>query len=244
MGIISGPRTLPLITSIPYLKEYLTSHHPSASNPNSKLFVSYRRANFGQPITRDGMLKHYQSYYRNIFFPNLLKEPTIPAEDKEAIDRLLKKKWNLYIFRHSALTHKSQILTEANLRDRAGWSINSKMPSVYLHYFGTESCNSLLESHGIIKTENSETMHLMSVQCFCCGERNKPTSSFCIKCKTALKYDEFIKNLEKENVKHREEMKVIYDRIDRMDRILKLIEHNPILSRAKRSALERIANTK
>lgn len=47
------PRTLPLIISIPYLKEYLTSHHPYAHNPDSKLFVSFRRAHFGQPLVMD-----------------------------------------------------------------------------------------------------------------------------------------------------------------------------------------------
>ena len=31
---------------------------------------------------------------------------------------------------------------------------------------------------------------------------------------------------------------------NRMDRIMKLIEHNPILAHAKRSAQERLANTK
>lgn len=65
-------RTLPLITSIPYVKEYLTVHHPYGDNPESKLFVSFGKANFGQPITRDGMLKHYQSYYRDNYFPSLL----------------------------------------------------------------------------------------------------------------------------------------------------------------------------
>jgi integrase len=148
-------RTLPLITSIPYVKEWLSSH-PFANNPDSKLFVSLGRYNFGQPLTRDGLLKHYQSYYRNTHFPNLIKDPIVPANDKETIRRLLDKPWNLYIFRHSALTHKSQILKEATLRDHAGWSTNSKMPSVYLHYFGTESCNSLLETCGIIKNESNQ----------------------------------------------------------------------------------------
>lgn len=57
-----------------------------------------------------------------------------------------------------------------------------------------------------------------------------------------------VEQVEKEkqitNQKHEEEIKVLHERMDRMDRILKLIEHNPILSRAKRSALERLANTK
>ena len=241
-------RTLPLISNIPYLKELLTSHHPYANNTDSKLFVSCGRANFGKPLTRDGMLKHYQSYYRDIYFPNLLIDSKIPTEDKEAIGRILKKPWNLYIFRHSALTHKSQILKEATLRDHAGWSMNSKMPSVYLHYFGNESCNSILESYGIIKKENSQANRLMSLQCSGCGESNKPTSSFCIKCKMVLKYDKFIESLDNEkqlmSQKHEEEMKVVHERMDRTDRILKLIEHNPILARAKKIALERLANTK
>jgi integrase len=57
-----------------------------------------------------------------------------------------------------------------------------------------------------------------------------------------------IKEIEKESQiksqKYEEEMKAMNERMDRMDRILKLIEHNPMLARAKRSALERLANTK
>jgi integrase len=57
-----------------------------------------------------------------------------------------------------------------------------------------------------------------------------------------------IKEIEKENQiktqKYEEKMKAMNERMDRMDRILELIEYNPILARAKRSALERLANTK
>ena len=63
-----------------------------------------------------------------------------------------------------------------------------------------------------------------------------------------LKYDKFIESLDNEkqlmSQKHEEEMKVVHERMDRTDRILKLIEHNPILARAKKIALERLANTK
>jgi integrase len=245
-------RTLPLIYSIPYLKELLTSHHPYAKNPDSKLFLSFGRANFGQPLTRDGMLKHYQSYYRDIYFPNLLKDPNIPAEDKEKISGLLRKPWNLYIFRHSALTHKSQILKEATLRDHAGWSVNSKMPSVYLHYFGTESCRSILETCGINKQENSRELHLMSIQCPGCKESNKPNSNFCIKCKTVLRYEVFNETIEKAQQKEKEEIKDLKKKLatvqreqdQKFNQILKLIEYNPKLAHAKKSALERLASTK
>ena len=196
-------RTLPLITCIPYVKEWL-GIHPLANTPDSKLFVSVGRNNFGQPLTRDGMLKYYQSYYRDIYFSNLIKNPLVPAKDKEAIRRLLDKPWNLYIFRHSALTHKSQILKEATLRDHAGWSTNSKMPSVYLHYFGTESCNALLETCGIITREGKQASNLLSLHCPNCKEPNKPKSRFCSKCEMVLTYDAYTETLAKEQQKESE----------------------------------------
>jgi hypothetical protein len=197
------------------------------------------------------MLKHYQSYYRDVYFPKLLQDPKIPTEDKEKIGGLLRKPWNLYIFRHSALTHKSQILKEATLRDHAGWSTNSKMPSVYLHYFGTESCRSILDTYGINKKENSQASCLMSVQCPGCKESNKPTSSFCIKCKTVLRYEVFSETIEKAQQKE-SEIKDLNEKLamvqrehnQKFNQILKLIELNPKLARAKRSALERLTNTR
>ena len=35
------------------------------------------------------------------------------------------------------------------MRQFAGWSTGSNMPQIYLHYFGNESCESLLEAYGI-----------------------------------------------------------------------------------------------
>jgi hypothetical protein len=54
----------------------------------------------------------------------------IEERDKEIIRKLLNKPWNLYVQRYSALTEKSQILKESTLRDHAGWSMTSAMPSV------------------------------------------------------------------------------------------------------------------
>ena len=84
------------------------------------------------------MLKHYKEQYRNRYFTKLLEDQTTPTNDKAYIKNMLTKPWNLYIIRHSALT-QSKILKEHILRDHAGWSITSKMPQTYIHYFGTES---------------------------------------------------------------------------------------------------------
>ena len=41
------------------------------------------------------------------------------------------------------LQKKARFLRKSTLRDHAGWTMTSKMPTVYLHYFGTESANSM-----------------------------------------------------------------------------------------------------
>lgn len=86
-----------------------------------------------------------------MLFPKLLKDSSIPEADKSYIRNLLTKPWTPYIQRHSALTSKSLILKEHTLRDHAGWSMSSRMPQVYIHYFGNESSKSLLEAYGIEK---------------------------------------------------------------------------------------------
>jgi hypothetical protein len=108
---------------------------------------------------------------------------------------MLTKPWNLYIFRHSALTEKSQFLTEAVLRSHAGWTMSSKMPQVYVH-LSNESSNILLQKRGIIRQEDKEISSLQSKQCANCQEPNKPKARFCIKCKMILKYDSYTKTLE------------------------------------------------
>lgn len=180
-----------------------------------------------------------------------MKDPIVPPKDKEAIRKLLDKPWNLYIFRHSALTHKSQILKEATLRDHAGWSTNSKMPSVYLHYFGTESCNSLLQTCGIIKKEYDHESSLISIQCPNCKELNKPGSKFCSKCQLVLTYDAYAETLAKDQQKESEinHLRRKLDEVQeqqnqKFNQIMEMIRYNPKLARLKQSALTRPANKK
>ncbi len=52
----TGYRTLPLIESIPYVKEWIQSH-PTGTNPDSWLFTSLSNENKSiYPLTRDGLL--------------------------------------------------------------------------------------------------------------------------------------------------------------------------------------------
>lgn len=115
---------------------------------------------------------------------------------------MLTKPWNLYVFRHSALTEKSQILKEHVLRDHAGWTMSSKMPQTYIHYFGNESSKSLLQVKGIISKVDIEKSNILKLkQCPNCQEPNKPESKFCSKCKMILSYDSYTDTLEKQKEK-------------------------------------------
>lgn len=126
--------------------------------------------------------------YRTEFFPKLLEDPSIPFEDKQKITELIVKPWNPYIRRHSALTEKSKFLKESILRQHAGWTNDSQMPNIYLHYFGNESSESILEAYGL-KPKSEEIDKMQPVSCPNCGESNKIDSKFCHKCRMVLTYD-------------------------------------------------------
>jgi predicted nucleic acid-binding Zn ribbon protein len=60
----------------------------------------------------------------------------------------------------------------------------------YLHYFGNESNESLLEAYGIVAS-GQQIDQLRPKQCPNCSEPNKPDSKFCNKCRMVLSYDAY-----------------------------------------------------
>jgi predicted nucleic acid-binding Zn ribbon protein len=145
----------------------------------------------------------YEKYKEN-FFPRLLENPNVPPEDKQKIVELLKKPWNPYIRRHSALTEKSGILKEHYLRQYAGWSPSSQMHLIYLHYFGDESTENILEAYGIVSKNKQLSNVLNPKQCPNCNEPNKPDSRFCAKCRMVLTYDAYNETIEQKEQKDKQ----------------------------------------
>ena len=68
----------------------------------------------------------------------------------------------------------------------------------YIHYFGNESSDSLLEAYGLVTREQELAKTLHYKQCPNCNEPNKSESRFCAKCKMVLTYDAYNETIEKE----------------------------------------------
>ena len=206
----TGTRSLLMIDSIPYLKEYINSEHPQSTNPSAPLICGLDRSN-GRHINEHSLLLIYDGYKKRVF-PRLLGNSSVPSEDKQKIRELLKKPWNPYIRRHSAITEKSRILKEHVLRMHCGWTPGSQMHLKYLHYFGNESNESLLEAYGLID-KGIEVDQLKSKQCPNCSEPNKPESRFCGKCRMVLTYDAYSETVEEKQQKESEvkELKEKYE---------------------------------
>jgi integrase/recombinase XerD len=197
----TGTRTLPLIVCIPYVKDWLDDH-PQRTNPNAHIFCGLRK-NLGRQLTRFALYDTY-AHYKGKVFPKLLEDTNVPTADKVIIRELLNKPWAPYVQRHYSLTEKAKILKESLLRVHAGWGSNSKMPQIYLHYYGDESSESLLEAYGIITKDQQELDPLKPKQCPNCSEPNKPDSKFCVKCRMVLTYDAYSETMEENMNKDKE----------------------------------------
>ena len=132
-----------------------------------------------------------------VFFPRLLQDPKVSQEDKIKIKDLLQKPWNPYIRRHTGITDKAKILKEGVLRAYSGWSQGSNMHLRYVHYFGNESNESILEAYGY-KSKNEESDKMKPRQCPNCNELSKIDSKFCVKCRMILSYDSYNAAIEKD----------------------------------------------
>jgi integrase/recombinase XerD len=231
----TGTRHLPLIDSLPYVKDWL-DQHPQRNNPSAYFICSMFRSNVGGRLTRIGLLHIFTKQYRD-YFSKLSEDPTVPKEDRQQIRDLLKKPWNLYIRRHSSLTQKSKYLKEHILRQHAGWSARSQMHLKYVHYFGNESSESILQEYGILPKDNQEIDLLRPKQCPNCNEPNRPDQKFCVKCRMVLAYDAYSETAE-EYVRKENELQSVKERMENIEKLLIAIQ--PALQKIKPEMLDKL----
>jgi hypothetical protein len=119
------------------------------------------------------------------------------------------------------------MVKEHILRQHAGWSPRSQMHLKYLHYFGNESSESLLEAYGITNSDEgrADIFMLKPKQCPNCNEPNKPDSRFCTKCRMILTYDAYNETVtmnqkyEQEIQQMKEQMSHVSEKLDKIDQL-------------------------
>jgi integrase len=135
----TGTRHVRLNNSYPRLKDWLRQGHPYPGNPNAPLFCGLGKKNTGKKLARNTMFTVYDNYKK------VLKDPTMPEEDKRKIIELLKKPWNPYIRRHTAATEISKALKDSVLIDQyMGWSHAGNTRQKYQHYYNDDSFDAML----------------------------------------------------------------------------------------------------
>jgi hypothetical protein len=96
----TGSRHIPLIDSLPYIKDYLDHEHPQPGSLNAPLFAGERKS-LGRAIQVSSLYLLYDRYKKELF-PKLLQySVSIQPEDRPKIRDLLGKPWNPYIPRLS-----------------------------------------------------------------------------------------------------------------------------------------------
>ena len=84
----TGSRHIPLIDSIPYVKDYLDHEHPQPSNPNA-IFISGIRKSLGRSIDSHAISFIYAAYKKELF-PKLLQNPNVQPEDNTLVGDVAK----------------------------------------------------------------------------------------------------------------------------------------------------------
>ena len=119
------------------------------------------------------------------------------------------------------------------------------MAEKYIHYFGNESCESLLEAYGIVSKNNGSADTILSPKiCPNCNEGNTLDTKWCNKCRMVLTYDAYNKTLEKQfekesqvqmlRQKYEQDMKTMRDEMNnQFSKIMSMIQQNPKLTHVK-----------
>lgn len=160
----SKGRNIPLIESIPYLKEYFAENKFA---PEDKIF-GYHPQNITMFINRvtEKLKKAYPDWSKELY-PHL--------------------------FRHSRLTELAGTqLNEPQLRKFAGWSADSDMPKVYFHLDDTDLRNILVQENGQKGYEKPKPKTFKPIICRVCNTENPQQNAFCYKCGNVINKDRVV----------------------------------------------------
>ncbi len=170
----TGPRKIRLVSSTPYLANWLNSHPGRDDNKNS-LWVCIA-ANQGKPMDYDTFSRILKIYFKKAG---------------------VQKRTNPHIFRHSRATYLANYLTEFQMNQYFGWVQGSEMPSIYVHMSGKEIDDTILGLHGM-KKKKVEKPIVPARKCQRCDTINSSEVVYCGKCGAIIDSVEAMKLDEKQ----------------------------------------------
>ena len=210
----TGTRTNPIIIGFPYLRDLLNVH-PFSSDPNAFLFISRTTL---KPLNPDSLWRIADTLKKRI--TKMIKDEKIKSDDKDKIVKLLQKPWNPYLLgRHSSLTEKTDMLNDFQLKQYAGWQINSTRPRTYVHRKGKQVINPLLAEYGITPKQERK---ITRKECSKCGYINTIEASLCSKCSFILD----VRAWENTKLEEQQEKKELTLTLTAMQKKIEVMEQN------------------
>lgn len=162
----TGPRTIIIVNSVPYINKFLSAH-PFRKDSSQFLWISIGTYHHNERINYYGA-KHL-----------------INRAFKRA--GIKKKRIHLHLFRHSRATEMASHLTEAQMKKHFGWVQGSEMASVYVHLSGRDVENAMLSYYGLRdKKEEKDEKLEANIDCARCNTINPSEGKFCTNCGMAL----------------------------------------------------------
>ena len=111
------------------------------------------------------------------------------------------------------------------------------MAQKYIHYFGNESSESLLEVYDIVTKNNVPIDTLNPKICPNCNEGNTQDAKFCAKCRMVLTYDAYNETVEEKQQKD-DDLQSVKKRLASMENVLVAIQ--PLLQNIKPEMLSKL----
>lgn len=156
-------RTLRLISSLPYLREWYEDH-PYNDKPDAPLFIGMSNSQFGGRI----------------------EAQTLRFVVQQAAKRAgITKRIYTYQLRHSSVTRNAAVLSEQQLKAFHGWRPASRMLNVYSHLTTEDVNKARLAQAGMIEVEQNPVRVELQT-CPRCGAENPATHEYCSKCAAPL----------------------------------------------------------
>jgi len=111
------------------------------------------------------------------------------------------------------------------------------MAQKYIHYFGNESSESLLEAYGVVTKDNASIDTLNPKICPNCNEGNTQDAKFCSKCKMLMSFGGYQEVLQEQQEKDKD-LQSVKERMASIENVLVAIQ--PLLQNLKPEMLSKL----